>query len=306
MKLATILRTAFVAMFAISAMLPGMNASAAIPCLELPEIEPDPDMPVPMIYIELPVTVEGALGRGQAADRSGATELEDDVAANVVMAAENQFRCLGYNDDVTFIRNSTPQQRVHMFARPAVEADIEQYITLDSLYLERLGEPIGLADGRFLIDFGIIVDGDQYLSGELVFSEEADGLYLDGSALESEVEFLDEPVTVELSTQFTREVKIITVANGDRVVFDNVEEEANAAIVIVDADGETVFQGSAMGTRLVGGENRNIFVVHDLAPGEYQVTVTYFPDDVTYGATLVVEENDAATPVASPDASPAS
>lgn len=305
MKLVTILRTVLIAMFAAAAALPGMNASAAIPCQELPVIEPDPNMAIPMIYIELPVTVEGALSRGQAADRADATELDGETASSVRMAAQNQFRCLNYGNDVVFAGNSTPQQRVNMWAVPAIDAN-ETYIEVDSLYLERLGDPIALADGRYLIDFGIIVDGDTYLTGELVFTEEADGLYLDGSALDSDVEFLDEPVTLELSTRFTREVKIINVSNGDKLVFKNIEEEASAAIVITNPAGETIFEGSAPAIRMVGGEPTHIYVIHNLEPGEYQITVTFSPDQIVYGATLVVEESDAATPVASPEASPAS
>lgn len=306
MKKFPFFRTLLVAMFAASAAIPAMSASAAIPCQELPVIEADPSMPVPMIYIELPVSVEGALTRGGEADRAGATGVDEDVASGVTMAAENQFRCLGYGMDVAFVGNSTPQQRVHMFARPNIEAEVEQYIKLDSLYVVELSAPIGLADGRFLIDFAIIVDGDRYLQGELVFVAADEGYYLDGSALPSDVEFLAEPTVVELSKTFTREVKIINVSNGDQIVFDNVEDEDSATIVISDADGETIFEGFAPAVQMVGGEPTHIFVVHDLEPGEYQVDVTFSPDDVKYGATIVVSDDASATPVASPEASPES
>lgn len=285
------------------AALPVGTASAAIPCIELPVIEADPNMPVPLIYIELPVSVEGAFSRGMAADRTTTTEIEDDIASSVAMAAENQLRCLGYGMDTVFLGNSTPEQRVLMFARPNIEADVEQYIQLDSLYVADLGDPIGLEDGRFLIDFKIIVDGTDYLQGEMIFVAVEGDYYLDSSALTSDVEFLAEPTVVELSTTFTREVKIIEVTNGDMVVFDNQEDEASATIVITDESGETIFEGFAGGTMLVGGENSNIFVVHDLKPGEYQVNVTFSPDDIKYGATIVVAEGSA-TPVASPEATP--
>lgn len=306
MKEFPFVRTLLVAMFAASAAIPAMSASAAIPCLELPVIEADPTMPVPMIYIELPVSVEGALTRGGEADRAGATGLDEGVASGVTMAAENQFRCLGYGMDVEFVGNSTPQQRVHMFARPNIEAEVEQYIQLKSLYVVDLSAPIGLADGRFLIDFAIIVDGEQYLQGELVFVATDDGYYLDGSSLPNDVEFLAEPTVVELSKTFTREVKIIEVSNGDQIRFNNVEDEDSAEIVITNTDGETIFEGFAPAVQMVGGEPTHIFVVQDVEPGEYQLEVTFSPDDVKYGATIVVSEGDAATPVASPEASPQS
>lgn len=306
MKKFPFIRTLLVAMFAASAALPTMMASAAIPCQELPVIEADPNMPVPMIYIELPVTVEAAFARGVEADRSNATELDEETSSSVTMAAENQFRCLGYGMDVAFVGNSTPNQRVLMFARPDVEPEIGQYIQLDSLYVAELDEPVGLADGRFLVDFAIIVDGDQYLSGEFVFAEIDGEYYLDSSFLPSDVEFLAEPTVVELSKTFTREVKIIEVSNGDQIRFNNVEDEDSAEIVITNTDGETIFEGFAPAVQMVGGEPTHIFVVHDVEPGEYQLEVTFSPDDVKYGATIVVSEGDAATPVASPEASPQS
>ena len=305
MKKPAFLRTFLVAMFAASAALPAMTTSAAIPCGELPLIEADPMMPVPMIYIELPVSVQAALVRGGEADRANTTEPEEDVASGVTMAAENQFRCLGYGMDTAFVGNSTPQQRVNMFARPNIEAEVEQYIEVDSLYLVELGDPIALEDGRFLIDFSAIVDGDQYLYGELVFAATDGEYYLDGSAVNIEPATLSDPIVVELSTTFTREVKMISAINGDQIVFQNTEEEESASIVIANADGETVFEGHAGGTTLVGGEDKNIFVVYDLEPGEYQVAVTFSPSEVVYGATLIVGADDGATPVASPESTPA-
>lgn len=263
-------------------------------------IEADPTMPVPMIYIELPVSVEGALARGQEADRTEAEPAEDRVAADVTLAAENQFRCLGYGNDVIFVGNSTPQQRVSMFARPNIEADVEQYIKLDTLHVLSLGDVLALDDDRYLLDFEILVDGDQYLSGELVFAEVDGGFYLDSSTIAQTVEMNDEHVVVELSTRFTREVKIIEVKNGDVVVFDNVDEEASADIVVTDANGETVFEGHDKATLMVGGEDSNILAIHNMESGEYQVSVTFTPGDIQYGATLVVSEDGIATPVASP------
>lgn len=301
MKSMKLIGSFLAAMLTAVTVMPAMHTSAAIPCQELPVIEADPMMPVPMIFIELPVTLEAALSRGGEADRTNASEISEDDAAGITLAAKNQFRCLDYGMDTAFVGNSTPQQRVLMFARPDIEAEIEQYIAVDSLYLVQLDEPIGLEDGRFLIDFGVIVDGNTFLTGELVFTSEDDGYYLDGAAVAEPVELNDEPVTVELSTRFTREVKVINATNGDTVVFDNTEEENSANIVITDGDGATIFEGFAGGTHLVGGENSNIFVVHNIEPGEYQVTVTFSPDDVTYGATLVIQDSDSATPEASPE-----
>lgn len=295
-----IFRTLLVAMVAAAAAIPGMQTTAAIPCQELPVIEAPPDMVIPLIYLELPRTVEESLSRGQPVDREGSAELDENASADVTRAAENQFRCLGYGMDVAFAGNSTPGQRVQMFAVPDINEDTE-YVAVESLYVVYLEEPVGLEDGRYLIDFGIVVDGSQYLTGELVFLSEDDGLYLDGGSLAESVELNEEPVVIEIGERFTREVKLVDVSNGDRVRFDNQEEEANAEIVIVNTDGETIFEGSAMGTMLVGGESRSVFVVHDLEPGEYVVTITFSPSGITYNVTLVVGEDQQATPVATPE-----
>lgn len=300
-------RIIFSTMFAAVLALPVMSSSAAIPCGELPVIEPDPNMAVPMIFIELPVTLEGALTRGGEADRSTATEADDDDAASVRMAAENQFRCLGYGMDVAFIGNSTPQQRVHMFARPSIDENEAPYIEAENLQVISLGDVLTLDDGRFLVDFAV-VDGQQYLIGELIFVEVEGDLYMDGSAISESVTLNNDPVRIQLSTTFTREVKLINVSNGDLVVFDNTEEEASADIAITDPEGETIFEGNAMAELMVGGEDSNLFVIHDLEPGEYKVTVTFDEkgNGVVFGATLVVSEDASATPVASPEASPES
>lgn len=297
-------RTIFVAMLAMAAALPSMSGSAAIPCQDLPVIEPDPNMPVPMIYIELPVTVEAAFSRGQAVDREGSTEPEEGLG-HVLGAAENQFRCLNYGNDLAFAGNSTPQQRVNMWAVPAIDAE-ETYIDVDSVFMEQFGTPIQLEDGRFLIDFGIIVNQSQYLTGEMVFSEEEDGLYLDSTFITDSMELNNPPITIELSPRFTREVKIVNVTNGDWIVFANQEEESSADIVIEDAEGSVIFEGDAMGHMLVGGESRNAFVVHDMEPGEYKLTITFSEDGVTYNQTLVVSDGDTATPAASPESTPVS
>lgn len=299
MKTLPFLRTCLVALFATVSALPTFGASAAIPCNELPVIEADPMMPVPMIYIELPVTVEAALARGGAADRTSANPVED--SASVRLAAENQFRCLGYGNDLIFVGNSTPQQRVHMSARPNIDAQDEQYIALESLNVLSFGEVMQLEEGRYLIDFEILVDGNNYLAGELVFADVEGQLYLDGSAIHDSAEMSNERVVVEISTRFTREVKIIEARNGDVVAFDNIDEEASADIVITNAEGETVFEGSAMAYGMDGGEDYNLFAIHNLEPGEYQVMVTFSPDDITYGATLVVSGDTSATPEASPE-----
>lgn len=299
-------RTLLVTIVTATVAAPALSVSAAIPCQELPVIEADPNMPIPMIYIELPVTLEAAFERRGWIEDERASELAEDDASGVTSAAENQFRCLGYGMDIAFLGNSTPEQRVIMVARPDIEPDIEKYIEVDSLYTAYLGDPVGLEDGRVLIDFAIIVNGDHYLQGELVFTEFDDMYYLDASRLSGDVVVLAEPTVVELSTTFTREVKIINVTDGDKVVFDNQEQEASAKIVITSTDGDTIFEGFAGGTTLIGGENSNIFVVHGLEPGDYQIEVTFSPDDVKFSATLVVGDGDDATPVASPESTPQS
>lgn len=302
------MRTKFVrplltAMFAISAALPLASTSAAIPCGTLPMIEPPENMAVPMIFIQLPVTLEAALARGIEADRTDSTPAEN--ADSIVSAARNQFRCLGYGDSVVFATNSTPQQRVNMWAVPQVDSETT-YIEIEGFYLEHLGEPLELADGRFLVDFGGIVDGKTYLTGELVFIENEGELYLDGSTIRESVELKDELVVVKIGLISTREIRLVPVRQGDVVYFENQEKEASATIVITSADGETVFEGSAMATDMVGGEDNPMFVINGLEPGDYLATITFDQDDITYTVTLIVQPDAEATPVASPASTPVS
>lgn len=302
------MRTKFVrplltAMFAISAALPLASTSAAIPCGTLPMIEPPENMAVPMIFIQLPVTLEAALARGMEADRTDSTPAEN--ADSIVSAARNQFRCLGYGDSVAFATNSTPQQRVNMWAVPQVDSETT-YIEIEGFYLEHLGEPLELADGRFLVDFGGIVDGKTYLTGELVFIENEGELYLDGSTIRESVELNEELVVVKIGLISTREIRLVPVRQGDVVFFENQEKEASATIVITSADGETVFEGSAMATDMVGGEDNPMFVINGLEPGDYLATITFDQDDITYTVTLIVQPDAEATPVASPASTPVS
>lgn len=296
MKTPRILNLLLAGTFALTAAFSFGGASAAIPCNELDVIEPDPNMVIPMIYIELPVTLEAALSRGMVADRTDATVAENGAAYN---AAENQFRCLGYGQDDVFAGNSTPEQRVSMFAVPQLTSETG-YISNEYLFVERLGKPLLLNDGRYLVDFGVITDNGQYLIGELVFVEVDGELYLDGSAIHETVQLNEESITIEISQRFTREVKRVAVTEGDLVHFENLEEDASAKIFITSSDGETVFEGSAMGNMLVGGEDRDQFVVHNLEPGEYTVTIRFDGDGVTYRITLDVSGASDATPVASP------
>lgn len=302
------MRTKFVrplltAMFAISAALPLASTSAAIPCGTLPMIEPPENMAIPMIFIQLPVTLEAALARGMEADRTDSTPAEN--ADSIVSAARNQFRCLGYGDSVAFATNSTPQQRVNMWAVPQVDSETT-YIEIEGFYLEHLGEPLELADGRFLVDFGGIVDGKTYLTGELVFIENEGELYLDGSTIRESVELNEELVVVKIGLISTREIRLVPVRQGDVVYFENQEKEASATIVITSADGETVFEGSAMATDMVGGEDNPMFVINGLEPGDYLATITFDQDDITYTVTLIVQPDAEATPVASPASTPVS
>lgn len=293
------LRTILVAILAVAAAMPGNTTTAAIACQELPVIEAPPDMMMPMIYLELPRTVEDLFARGLPADRENAAGPEADKADDVIQAAENQFRCLGYEHDVAFAGNSTPGMRAHMFALPDVDPEAD-YVSLESLYLEQLGEPVELEDGRFLIDFGVVVDGSQYLIGEMIFLEQDGELYLDFGALHKAIELNEDPITIEIGEAFTREVKIVEVENGDLIVFENQEDEASADITVIDADGETTFEGFAMANTMVGGEDTNVFVVHDFERGEYTVTITFSPSEIEYNITLVVGANNMATPSATP------
>src|SRR5699024_11147997 len=137
--------------------------------------------------------------------------------------------------------------------------------------------------------------------GEIVFSEEPDGLYLDSTAIVDSVALNETRIEIEMSTRFTREVKIVNATEGDRVMFTNLEDDSNADIVIEDVDGDIVFEGRVMGNMMVGGENRSIFVIHDLDPGEYKITLSFPENQVAYNQTLIVDEGDDGTPIASPE-----
>lgn len=294
-----IVRTVLVAMLAVVAAIPVMQSSAAIACQELPIIEPDPNMAIPMIHLELPRTLEDAFSRGQLADRENAIELNDNDAGAVHSAAQNQFRCLGYGQDVMFAGNSTPEMRVIMFAVPDVQSDTE-YIAIESLHVEHLGDTMALEDGRFLIDFGAIVDGSRYVLGELVFVDHEGILYLDGGVIIEAIDLNDEAITIEMSETFTREVKMLEVVNGDHIYFENTEREASADIAVVTSDGETIFNGAVMAIDMVGGENRDVFVVHNLEAGEYTITISFSPGGIEYNVMLVVTGGANATPPATP------
>ncbi len=307
MKTSAITRLIAAGAIALTTSLSFGGASAAIPCLDLPVIEPDPNMVIPMIYLELPRSIDDALGRGQPADRDDSVPLEQGDRGSVISAAENQMRCLGYGDDITFAGNSTPEQRVSMFAIPQIDSDESgAMIVFEDVYLERLGDPIQLADGRYLIDFGIVVDGGRYLTGEFVFEENDGELYLDGSTVSDTIELNAEPIQVDISLESTREVKIIEASFADKIVFNNLETDASAKLTITDADGETIWEGSAMGNELVGGADMDQFVVGHMPVGEYNVDIQFDDEDaIRYSMTLVVDGSGAATPVASPEATPA-
>lgn len=278
-----------VAMVAASFIMPTGDVSAAIPCGELPVIEADPNMPIPLIYIQLPVSVEEAFSRGQESDREHTAELTEDENHSVTEAAENQFRCLGYGNFEAFANNATPHMRVQAFALSIIDTDTE-YIALESMRLISLGEPIGLADGRFLIDFAVVVDSNQYLAGEMVFLDQNASLYLDSTHLTDSTELSGDVITLDLAENFTREIKIVEVSEGDLVVFNNTETTTGISISIAAADGTVVFEGFQKDTDAFTGGSRNTFVVHDLEDGQYIATIIFELSGIKYDVTLVVGE----------------
>lgn len=279
-------RSVLIAVFAATPLFAGSGVSAAIPCEPLVVISAPTNMPIPMIYIELPLKVTDVFARGQAADRTSATPASQADQSFVESAVMNQIRCLTYGNSVAFMGNATPSYRVLTTARPNPEADLT-YIEDQTVHLIQFGDSLQLEDGRFLIDFSAIVDGETFIGGEMVFVQHGKYLYLDGSALRA-IEEIGTIHTVQVSERFTREIQIVRIEPGDAVTFENTSEESTARIAITDPDGETVFSGSAMGESMVGGENENVFVAHDLAPGDYVATISYFETDVELSITIQI------------------
>lgn len=273
---------------------------AAIPCNELDVIPAPPDMVIPMIYIELPVDPSMMFGRSTEADRNTAHPASAEDTASARSSAINTVRCLNYGSSDVVLGNSTPEFRV-MSTGVKDPVRSEAYVDIDSAHLVQYGDVIELEDGRLLIDYTAIINGERFFDGEMVFIEENGELYLDSAFLRDEVE-IGTWHDVQVSERFTREVKIVEMANGDAIAFDNQSEESMADIVITNPDGETIFEGNAMAVGMVGGETQNIFVAHDLEPGDYTATVTFQERDVTMSITIHVGESNSTPEAATPGA----
>lgn len=260
------------------------QAFAAIPCEELPIMRAPRELTSADNPPQLPLTVEAVLPHNDAADRTGAVLADDTQQSRVVMAAENQFRCLGYGNSAAFLGNSTPYYRLHTTGEPNVDRGTD-YIVATDVHVSRFGTALVLDDGRFLIDFVAAINEESSVEGELEFIEHDGALYLDGSHLKTDLA----PGTtheVVISDRPLRQPYIVNAENGDTVVFNNTTAESSASIIITKPDGETIFEGFAGGTGLVGGDNENVFVALNLEPGNYTATISVYPGDVVSTVTL--------------------
>lgn len=279
-----------------------LETSAAIPCTANPLIETPDTQIMPLIYRQLPIHFEDLMRGsapverpeltmtpfGEGEDASPAAD-ERDNAAIVRGSAEALLRCMDYGDPASFLTSATPHFRAFRVGIGDPEAS---KVYLDAGSGVRAitvfhGQP--LDDGRWVVDYSAIVDGDHYIAGEMVFVAEGEFFYLDDAYLTTEATLNGETIEIRLNEISTREIKIYEVAQGDRVVWTN-ESESNVDIQVADAEGLIVFNGHVGGTTLVGGEDRNVLPIVNLAPGEYTITTTFQESDIIYTATLIVAE----------------
>ena len=291
-------RTAMIGTLALASLLPAASSMAAIPCQELDVIPAPDDLVVPMIYIELPISPEVLLGSSRAADRTNAKPADPDSAGSAQTALQNQLRCLNYGMGEAVMGNGTPEFRVATTARPDIE-NVDQYIDVSRAHLVQYGDAFNLDDGRVLIEYTAIINGDTFLVGEMVFVDNDSELYLDQASLSDAIQ-LGEQHEIQISEKFTREVKIVEMTNGDSLRFENTSEEGMAFFTIHDSQGEKIFEGNAMGDGMVGGEVQDIFVAYNLQPGDYTATVTFSPGEVTMNITIVIEEPSGTPEAATP------
>ena len=284
---------ALAATLALATLLSG-TASAAIPCGPNPLLPTPPDQVMPLIYRELPIPIADLLRGSQPVDRAATPEVGTPAAtpaandgSGAVTAAQNLFRCVGYGDSVAFLYGTTPQFRA-LRVSIGDPVDGTEYISVgDGLYVVEIGDAESLPDGRSAVDFAAIVDGDNYIAGELIFAEDDGFSYLDDSFLTTETELNGETTEVVINEVFTREVKIYDVTEGDRIVWRN-EAESAAIISVTTADGEEIFSGHVLGDGMVGGENKNVLPIVNLEPGEYTVHIAFEGSGVASTATIVV------------------
>lgn len=280
-------------------LMPTSPTSAAIPCGELPVIPAPAYMVTTMIYIELPIDASTFLGPAQPVDREDATAASESDTGSAEMAAINQLRCLNYGMSSAAMGNSTPEFRV-MTTNVKDPVEGEDYVDITSAHLVQYGDVRALADGRILIDYSAIINGERYFEGEMVFVENDGNLYLDSAALTEDME-LGESHEIEISEKFTRETKVVEMNGGDTLRFTNVSEESHAEITIVDPSGDTIFVGNAMPQMMAGGETQNVFVAHNPVPGVYTVTIRFMESDVTMTVLIMVPGSPPATTVATPE-----
>jgi hypothetical protein len=263
--------------------LPG-QAVAAIPCEELPVIRAPRELTSSDNPPQLPLSVADVLSGDEAADRTGAETANNTEQSRLEMAAENQFRCLEYGNSADFLGNSTPYYRLDATGHPNVERDTD-YIAATAVQVSRFDTALALDRGRFLIDFVAVINGESSVEGEIVFVELDGWLYLDGSHLNTDMA-TGTTHEVLITDRPLRQPYVVNVVNGDTVIFNSTSDDSSASIIITNTDGETVFEGFAGGTGLVGGSDENVFVALNMEPGNYTATISMFPGDAVSTITL--------------------
>ncbi|MCO5228986.1 MAG: hypothetical protein M9934_11985 [Thermomicrobiales bacterium] len=284
--------------FAISSLLSPMMASAAIPCVANPLIETPETQIMPLIYRELPIDFIDLMRGYKPVDRpeliptpfnAAATAEVPDNAANSRSAAEGLLRCMNYDDTVSFLTNSTPHFRAFRVGIGNPDAATVYLNAGSGVQTISVRHGIELEDGRWVVDYSAIVDGDKYIAGEMVFVLDGEFFYLDEANLTTEATLDGETVEIMLNEVSTREIKMYEVSQGDRIVWTN-ESESAVTIEVTNADTNIIFDGWASGGMLVGGEDRNVLPIVNMEPGEYTIIVRFVDSEIAYTATIIVTE----------------
>ena len=277
--------------FTLSTLLAPTGSSAAIPCSPPPVLPTPENQIMPLIYRELPINFEDLMRGSQPVERptssTAATAVADDTSG-ATNAAENLLRCAGYGDSYGVMQSTTPHFRAFRVGIGDPQSDIQYLDFGDGVYTVQVSNATRLDDGRYVVDFAMIVDEDDYLAGEMVFVESGEFYYLDESFVSIEGELDGETTTIELSEITTMDIKMYEVTTGDRIVWTNTSE-SSVNISVTDADGEVIFSGHVNGVGLVGGEDQNVLPIMGLEPGEYTIHTEFIQSGIRYIATIIVE-----------------
>lgn len=297
MNLRTITLASTIALSTLLSPLLASTSLAAIPCSPNPLIETPETQIMPLIYRELPINFIDLMRGSQPAVRPAATPVASEATpetgavsnAQVRMAAEGIFRCMNYGESASVLTNATPHFRAFRVGIGNPEAGVAYLDAGSGVRMIQFGTGQQLEDGRWVIDYAAIVDGDDYIAGEMIFVENDGNLYLDEAYLTTEMTLDGETIEIPLSEITTMDIKIYEVSEGDRVVWIN-ESETYVEIQVKDADDNVVFSGGVMSDNMVGGENFNVLPIAGIAPGEYTIVTTFQESGIIYIATLIVAE----------------